>query len=128
MASLLIVDDEERIRDILSELFSEKHQCHTAASADAALALLRTQSYDVIITDLAMPGMSGEDFVGIVRTYQPGTPVLVISGAVDRARAESLMRKGVFDYLLKPFRLQDIVDKVEQAMEYRLRRSKGPGR
>ncbi len=124
MASLLIVDDEERIREMLAELFSEEHQCHTAASADAALTLLRAQSYDVIITDLAMPGMRGEDFVGIVRTYQPRTPILVISGAVDRARVESLMRKGVFDYLLKPFRLQDIVDKVKQAIEYRLRHSK----
>ena len=127
MASLLIVDDEERVRNILSEQFSEEYQCQTAHTADEALTLIASQSFDVIITDLLMPGMRGEDFIGILRTAQPRTPVIVISGAANRSHAEGLIIKGVFDYLLKPFHLQDIVEKVERAMEYRRRLTQNSG-
>lgn len=125
MASLLVVDDEAHIRDILSELFSEEYECRAAATAEEAITLMGTHSYDVVITDLSMPGMSGEDFIGIVRTYQPSTPVIVISGFTERSRVEELLRKGVFDYLLKPFPLQDIKEKVARAIEYRRKRSQG---
>lgn len=122
MASLLIVDDDEAIVNNLFDLFSEEHVCHTAGTAEEALKKLEAQDYDVVITDIAMPGMSGEDLLGFIKIYRPRTPVLFISGSMDRHRAEGLLVKGAFNYLLKPFRLEEIEEKVSRAVEFRGRR------
>ena len=119
MDSLLIVDDDETIREALFDLFSEEHLCHTAATAEEALNQLQAHEYDVIITDISMPGMSGEDLLGFIRTYRPRTPVIFISGSSDRTCAERLMRKGAVDYVFKPFRLEDIQERVSRAYRRR---------
>jgi DNA-binding NtrC family response regulator len=121
MATLLIVDDDELIRDALSELFEGEHLCHTVGTAEEALTRLAAQDYDVIITDLSMPGMSGEDLLRFARIYQPRTPVFFISGSIEISQAQKLKVKGAFGYLLKPFRLEDIEASVGRALEYRRR-------
>jgi DNA-binding NtrC family response regulator len=121
MATLLIVDDDEAIREALCELFEGEHLCHTAGTAEEALTLLGAHAYDVVVTDISMPGMSGEDLLRFVRIYQPRTPVVFISGSIERRQAEGLKSKGAFGYLLKPFRLEDIEGSVTQAIEYRRR-------
>jgi DNA-binding NtrC family response regulator len=119
MATLLIVDDDEAIREALQELFEGEHLCHTTGTAEEALALLAANSYDVVVTDISMPGMSGEDLLRFVRIYQPRTPVFFISGSIERRQADGLKTKGAFGYLLKPFRLEDVERSVTQAIEYR---------
>jgi DNA-binding NtrC family response regulator len=121
MASLLIVDDDETILDVLFELFSDGHVCSTAPTAEEALKQLRSQDYDVVITDISMPGMSGEDLLGFIKVYRPKTPVLFISGSAGREHAERLLTRGAFDYLLKPFSLEDIAERVARTIEYRRR-------
>ncbi len=116
MPSILIVDDDEIIRDALSELFSEGYLCDTAASAEEALNRLAAKEYDVVITDINMPGMSGEDLLGFVKTYQPWTPVIFISGSTDSRHTERL-KSRVFGYLVKPFSLPDVEQMVERAIE-----------
>jgi DNA-binding NtrC family response regulator len=116
MATLLIVDDDEVIRSSLFELLSEEHLCHTAASAEEALKRLESQDYDLIITDVSMPGMSGEDLLGFIKVYTPRTPVIFISGATGRMGSEELLVKGGVDYLLKPFRLEEIEERVARAL------------
>jgi two-component system response regulator PilR (NtrC family) len=121
MAALLIVDDDEAIRDTLYDLFSEMHLCHVADTADRAIDWLDHESYDVVLTDISMPGLSGVELLGHVRQRQPDTPVIVISGITDQAHARGLLRLGAFDYLLKPFRLEDVERSVERAIEHRTR-------
>ena len=121
MASLLIVDDDKVILDALLELFSEEHLCRTAGTAEDALQQLQLQDYDLVITDLSMPGLSGEDLLGFVKKYRPRTPVFFISGLSDQQHARRLIKKGAFDYLLKPFRLEDIEERVARAIEHRRR-------
>jgi DNA-binding NtrC family response regulator len=121
MASLLIVDDDEEVRIILCELFEEKHKCDTAATAEEALTKLGADSYDLIVTDVSMPGMSGEDLLGFVRTYRPTTPVIFITGSGDPNYAAQLIRKGAADYLSKPFSLPEIEQKVARALGQRRR-------
>lgn len=121
MASLLIVDDDETVRDTLTELFSGEHLCKAAATAEDALALLASPDLDLIITDISMPGMSGEDLLGFVKTYRPRTPVVFITGSGGRENAERLMNKGAVGYLTKPFRLEEIEAEVERALERRAR-------
>ena len=125
MASLLIVDDDPTFLDVLSELFSGEHQCHTASTAEEAVESMSSHDYDVIVTDVSMPGMSGEDLLGFVKAHRPGTPVVFISGSTNEERAERLLVKGAFDYLQKPVRLEEITRRVERAVEHRRRRPPG---
>lgn len=121
MAALLIVDDDEAIRDTLYDLFAEEHLCHSAETAEQALAWLKEDAYDVVLTDISMPGMSGVELLGHIRQMQPGTPVIVISGIGDEGHAEGLIRLGAFAHLLKPFRLDEVEEDVRRAIEQRRR-------
>jgi len=118
MAAILIVDDDDAVRDVLYDLFSEEHMCHAAATAEQALAFLREQTYDVVMTDISMPGLSGVELLSILRREQPDTPVVVISGIGDRTHAEGLTRLGAFDFILKPFRLESVEQSVGRALDH----------
>jgi len=119
MASILVVDDDDAIRDTLYELFSGQYLCHAAETAEKALTLLRSEIYDVVLTDISMPGLSGLELLGHVLQSYPGTPVIVISGIGDQEHAQGLIDLGAFDYLLKPFRLEVVEESVARAITYR---------
>jgi two-component system response regulator PilR (NtrC family) len=117
MAAILVVDDDDAIRDMLYDLFSEEHLCHAASTAEVALSFVRDQTYDVILTDISMPGLSGLELLGTLRQSQPDTPVIVITGISDSSHVEGLIRLGAFDYILKPFRLEAVEDSVARALK-----------
>ena len=128
MAAILVVDDDEAIRDTLYDLLSETHLCHVAATAERALEWLATDVYDVVLTDISMPGLSGVELLGQMRQNQPQTPVIIISGIQDQEHAKGMITLGAFDYLLKPFRLEDVERSVARAVEHRkLLRGEGDG-
>ena len=116
MATLLIVDDDSLIRDTLHELFSETHECHTADRAEQALAYLEVETYDVVLTDIAMPELSGRELLKQIQSKHPATPVIVISGLSNEADARALMDLGAFAYFAKPFKLEDIEQAVDRAI------------
>ncbi len=116
MAAVLIVDDDDIVRDTLFDLFSEVHLCHTADTAETAINFLQLESYDVVLTDISMPGLSGLELLGFIRQHQPETPVIIISGISDHAHAEGLIKLGAFDYILKPFRLEAVEASVTRAI------------
>ncbi len=119
MAEILIVDDDDVIRETLCELLSQDHTCQAADTAEEALAKLESQPFDVVLTDVSMPGLSGLDLMNRVVQLYPGTPVIVISGLSDEEQAQNLIGRGAFDYLLKPFRLEMVEDSVKRALERR---------
>ena len=119
MAEILIVDDDDVIRDTLYELLSENYLCQTAETAEKALARLKASQFDVVLTDISMPGLSGLELLGQVLQDYPKTPVIIISGISDQEHAQGLIKLGAFDYLLKPFRLEVVERSVKQALEYR---------
>jgi len=119
MAEILVVDDDDIIRDTLCELLSQDHACQTAATAEEALTKLESQLFDVVLTDVSMPGLSGLDLLNRVVQLYPGTPVIIVSGMSDEEQAQSLIRQGAFDYLLKPFRLEVVEDSVRRAIAHR---------
>ncbi len=119
MAEILVVDDDTIIRETLCELLSLDHECQIAATAEEALAKLEAQSFDVVLTDVSMPGLSGLDLLNRVVELYPGTPVIIISGLSDQEHAQSLIGQGAFDYLLKPFRLEVVEDSVKRAIDHR---------
>ena len=127
MAEILIVDDDDVIRDTLFELLSTEHLCQTAETAERALDKLAASSFDVVLTDIAIPGLSGRELLGCILQMYPQTPVIVISGITDEEHAEGLINLGAFDYLLKPFRLEVVEQSVERALDYRVRLVGGEG-
>lgn len=121
MAAVLVVDDDAVIRDVLYELFAEEHLCHTAESAEQALEFLESSRYDVAVVDISLPRMSGLDLMALIQQRWPATPVLIITGIDYQQYAAELLRMGAFDYIEKPFHLQDAKGKLDSAMFYRER-------
>ena len=119
MASILIVDDDETIRDVLYDLFEEEHRCHVAETADKAITWLDTEKYDVVLTDISMPGLSGVEFLGVIRQKQANTRVIIISGLSDQVHKQGLIEMGAFDYLHKPLRVEVVEESVRRALESR---------
>src|SRR4030095_5365255 len=119
MADILIVDAEKVIRDTLYELLSEQFACQTAETADEALAKLKAGTFDLVLTDISMPGLSGLELLGRVLEQCPSTPVIIVSGITDQDHAQALIKLGAFDYLLKPFRLEVVEKSVKRGLEYR---------
>ena len=117
MPDILVVDDDDVIRETLFELLSSDYSCQTADTAEAALTKLQTQRFDVVLTDISMPGLSGMELLTRVVELYPGTHVIIISGLSDQDQAESLISRGAFDYLLKPFRLEVVEESVRRAID-----------
>ncbi len=118
-ARILIADDETEIRVVLSDLLGAAYRCVTVESAEEALAELRARSYDLVISDIMMGGMSGLEMVPHVRALTPETVVIVISGAQTVESAIDALRVGAFDYVMKPFDLHHVEAAVRRALEHR---------
>ena len=118
MAAILIVDDDDVIRETLCELFSTEYECVVAETAEQALAELEAKSFDVVLTDISMPGLTGMDLLARVRTYYPNTRVIIISGASDQDQGQGLLSMGAFEYLQKPFRLEVVEQSVQRALNH----------
>ncbi len=119
MPTILIVDDDAVIRGMLYELFSEKYECHTASTAEEAFQYLEVETYDAILTDIAMPGLTGIELLKRVQLCDSDTPVLLISGKGDEQDLQQLIDLGAFAYVSKPFKLVEIEEVVEEAVAKR---------
>jgi two-component system response regulator AtoC len=120
MPTLLIVDDDDAIRGTLYELLSDRYECHTASRAEEAMQYLAIEKYDAVLTDIAMPGLSGLELLNRVQQQNLGTPVILISGKGSEQDGDSLIRMGAFAYVTKPFTLDQIELIVERAVEQNL--------
>ena len=115
---ILIVDDEPEITAILSDLFAGQHICMTAGSAEEALERLLAAEYELVISDITMPGMSGLDMIPKVKALSPNTVVVMISGMQTVESAIGALRLGAFDYVMKPFDLRQVEAVVKRALEH----------
>jgi putative nucleotidyltransferase with HDIG domain len=115
---ILIVDDEVEITEILADLLSEEYECLKAASAEDALACLREGEFQLVISDITMPGMSGLEMIPHIKELYPQTVVVMISGMQTVESAIGALRLGAFDYLMKPFDLRQVEAVVKRALEY----------
>src|SRR5215470_3096437 len=115
---ILIVDDEVEITEILADLLSEDYVCLRAGSAEQALAELRQNEFQLVISDITMPGMSGLEMIPHVKALSPDTVVVMISGMQTVESAIGALRLGAFDYLMKPFDLRQVEAVVKRALEH----------
>ena len=115
---ILIVDDEVEITEILADLLSDEYECLKAGSAEDALARLREGQFQLVISDITMPGMSGLEMIPHVKELSPETVVVMISGMQTVESAIGALRLGAFDYLMKPFDLRQVEAVVKRALEH----------
>ncbi|MDX6611497.1 MAG: cyclic di-GMP phosphodiesterase [Blastocatellia bacterium] len=118
MPRILIVDDDAEIRSVLSDLLSEQYDCCLVNSATEALRLLPAQEFQLVISDITMPGMSGLEMIPQVRELAPDAVVVMISGMQTVESAIEALRLGAFDYLMKPFDLRQVEAGVKRALEH----------
>ncbi len=116
-ARILIVDDEATIRESLREsLIAEGYDAEIAESGEAALAKTHNTVYDLVITDLRLPGVSGLEILQALRNQGNGTPVIMMTAYGDVDTAVSAMRSGAYDFIPKPFKLSAIKKQVRAAL------------
>ncbi|MGQ0760775.1 MAG: response regulator [Acidobacteriota bacterium] len=115
MATILIIDDDVVVRQMLEALLSEEHECHTADRAEQAVELIQIVDYDLVITDVSMPGLTGLDVLRRVQQQRHTTPVIVISGRADEYK-EAALQMGAFAFLAKPFALTTLETTLQEAI------------
>jgi DNA-binding NtrC family response regulator len=115
---VLLVDDEALYVESLAKVLRRRGvDAETALDGPAALAHLQGAEFDVIVLDLRMPGMDGIATLAAIRQRDSLTPVLLLSGQADVARATSALKNGAVDFLTKPCPVETLVAAIEDAAE-----------
>jgi two-component system response regulator PilR (NtrC family) len=117
-AKALIVDDEESMQEFLDIfLTKEGYQVRTAGSVEKAIEILSEENFDVVISDIKMPGHSGIELLRIVKAANPDTAVIMITAYASLDSAVNALREGAFDYITKPFEVNQIKYAISRAVE-----------
>lgn len=123
MTRVLVVDDERAMAEAMAEELAARHLEATAlTSADEAFSMLTERDFDVVVTDLNMRGMSGVELCERVVTNRPDVPVIVVTAFGSMETAVATLRAGAFDFLAKPFEMEQLVIAVERASQHKLLR------
>ncbi len=114
---ILVVDDEAAIRELLAKTLAlAEYDVDVAPDGGSALERLRTLPYDLLITDLKMPGIDGLTVIREGRRYRPDLPVIIITGFSTEASAIEAINLGVSGYLIKPFRVPRVLAAAAKAL------------
>jgi DNA-binding NtrC family response regulator len=114
---ILIVDDEEAMGQLIARSLSRKgHQCTVAVNGEDGLRAIHERSFDLIITDMVMPGFDGVTFVNTIKTVDPNIPVIMITGHGSIDNAVKAMKAGAFHFLSKPIRMAELGIYVDKAL------------
>ena len=117
LGRVLAVDDDAgvgaTVRDVLSDF---GYTVRTASGGNEALTLMSTFEPDVVLLDVMMPGMSGDEILDRLHADYPGLPVVMVTAIEDAERARALLYRGAFDFIRKPFDLTVLERVVEAAM------------
>jgi two-component system KDP operon response regulator KdpE len=114
---VLVVDDDPKIRKLVSvNLEQRDYRVHQASDGTAAIAYMEYASPDLVILDLVMPGMSGNEVCEWIRKRGDNTPVIVLSAHDDEERKVQALDSGADDYVTKPFKAQEFMARVRAVM------------
>ncbi len=120
MHNILVVDDEDVIREGMRRILSaEGYHVDTSPTGRAAIEKIQELDFEVVITDLKMPGMDGIEVLKAIKILQPEVPVIIITGYSTVDTAVDAMKNGAFDYVAKPFTSDLIIEKVQKAIDYK---------
>lgn len=111
---LLIVDDDAAVREVLAALLVEEgHRCATAGDAPTALAMLEAEPFNLVISDLKMPGGDGIWLLEQIRLAAFPVPVVILTGHGGREREAEILRRGAAGFLLKPPSVPELLRLIE---------------
>lgn len=114
----LVVDDDKRLRSVLKGLLSEEgHQVTTCENGAEAIKACLAEKFDLIITDLKMPGADGLDVLKKAKQKHPDTLVIIVTGFASLETAIEAIREGAYDYITKPFKLEEFKILIKNASE-----------
>lgn len=120
LGRVLVVDDEPELAEALREnLERERYRVVTTTSPQAGLGILEKETFDLVLSDLMMPGMSGIEFLSKTLAIDPNVVGVIMTGQATVETAVEAMKLGAFDYLLKPFKTQTILTVLTRAMTVR---------
>lgn len=115
---ILIVDDEDNVRRMLTTAFSlQGHETHCASNGEEALQRFADAPPDVVLMDIRMPEMNGIDALKVMRTQQPRIPVILMTAYAEVETAVEALRSGAFDYVIKPFDLDELNLLIQRALQ-----------
>ncbi len=115
---ILVVDDEPGMREFLElMLIKEGYEVTTAASGEDAVMLVRNSDFDLAIVDIQMPGINGIEVLKVVKECSPDTTVLMITAFASHETAIEAMKLGAYDYITKPFKIDEIKLVINKALE-----------
>ena len=115
---ILVVDDEAVVREGVRRILEgDRYSVESCASGRAALDLMQEKDFDMVITDLKMPGMGGLEVLKTIKILQPEIPVIIITGYSTVDTAVEAMKNGAIDYIAKPFTPEQLIEKVGKAFE-----------
>jgi two-component system, NtrC family, nitrogen regulation response regulator NtrX len=120
MSKILIIEDEASIRRVLVRILSEENDTYVVDEAEdgkIGLDKYKTEDYDLVLCDIRMPNMDGEEFLVEAKKVKPETPIVMISGHGDLDTAVNTMRLGAYDYISKPPDLNRLLNTVRNALD-----------
>ncbi len=117
---ILIVDDEPDMLRLLSMIIKEKtpYEVTTTNNPLEALELAKKGSFDLLVTDLKMPGLNGIELLEAVKRFDEDIPTIIITAYGTVEAAVETMQKGAFDFMTKPFRKEQILFTIERALKW----------
>ncbi len=114
--SVLIVDDDTLLLEVLKNgLFSEGYYCETLTTAESALEVLEKTSFDVMIADVALPGMRGFELTEKAKNQSPNMAVIIMTGFIEEISYDEAIQAGAADFIKKPFSLKELRTRIKQA-------------
>jgi putative two-component system response regulator len=117
--AILVVDDDPYVLESISTLLRAfGFAVSTCDNADAAMQKMQTQSIDVVLTDIKMPGTTGVELLGKIHRYAPQTPVILMTAYAELDVAVDAIKKGAFDFIMKPYNAEYLVHTIEKAVKY----------
>jgi DNA-binding NtrC family response regulator len=117
---ILIVDDEPDMLKLLSMILREKtpYEITTTNNPIEAVELVKKERFDIVISDLKMPGLDGIEIIDAVKKVDEDTPVIIITAYGTVESATEAMQKGGFDFITKPFRKEHILFTIDKAIKW----------
>jgi putative nucleotidyltransferase with HDIG domain len=118
--SILVVDDEEAIREVVSTMLESRgYRCTAVSNGRAAQEVVRKETPDLVLSDMIMPEMDGIKFLSWMREHDPEVPVIMVTAIHDISTALEAIRRGAYDYILKPFEKDQLYLGVGRALQHR---------
>ncbi|OGW36912.1 MAG: hypothetical protein A2Y97_05275 [Nitrospirae bacterium RBG_13_39_12] len=112
--SVIIVDDDKRLLEIFKTALSlEGYECETASSAESALELIKNTSFDIMLTDIRMPGIEGFELTSKAKNIRPDLSVIIMTAYAEEFSYDNALEAGASDFIKKPFTLNELIARIQ---------------